>query len=262
MIALNRAAFYEVKKILLSRAWWIVTGIVLIIQPVLAHIDSGTVVKLGLDATPERYPDLAQAFPPVEYMGIDMMRFGQMAMIVLGAVLGAGVYKSHELRTTFLCFGSRIVDYAAKLLAIMLCSAIVSFPAAYLTVAVEHIGLGGLGLDPLLLSPTTWRYIGYAAINWVLLTLLAYGMGLLCRNAIMPLVFLVPQVYNLGTYLAETWEWGKYLPVAAGNLLIATPADTLVHDPLGGGLTLALWALVALLLAAYSFIHRDVGGVY
>ena len=262
MKSFGRAVRYEFFKLFSRRVWWIITGLVLIIQPLLALIDIGTVVQYGLDATPEQYPELALAFPPVEYLGIDMMLFGQMAVVVLGAILGASEYKNHELRTTQLCISKRSVIFSAKLFTIIASSFVLSFVAAYLTIVITHVGLGDLGLNPITLSTITWQYIGYATLNWVLLTVLSFGLGMLCRNAIIPLIFLIPQVYNLGNSLAVKWEWGKYLPVAASNLLIATPTDTLAHDPLRGGLTLALWVVVALLIAYYLFVRSDVGGTY
>lgn len=256
------AVRYEFSKLFSRHVWWIVAGLVLIIQPLLALIDIGTVVQYGLDATPEQYPDLALAFPPVEYLGIDMMLFGQMAVVVLGAILGASEYKNHELRTTWLCISKRSVIFSAKLFTVIAGSFVLSFVAAYLTIVITHVGLGDLGLNPITLSAVTWQYIGYATLTWVLLTVLSFGLGMLCRNAILPLIFLIPQVYNLGNFLAVKWEWGKYLPVAASNLLIATPTDILTHDPLRGGLTLALWAVATLLLAFYFFVRSDVGGTY
>lgn len=262
MKSFGRAIRYEFSKLFSRRVWWIVVGLVLIIQPLLALIDIGTVVQYGLDATPEQYPELALAFPPLQYLGIDMMLFGQMAVVVLGAILGASEYRNHELRTTSLCVNKRSIAFSAKLFTVITSSLVLSFVAAYLTVAITHVGLGDLGLNPITLSTITWQYIGYATLNWVLLTVLSFGLGMLCRNAIIPLIFLIPQVYNLGNFLAVKWEWGKYLPVAAGNLLIATPTDTLTHDPLRGGLTLTLWAAAALFIACYFFVRSDVGGTY
>jgi hypothetical protein len=99
-------------------------------------------------------------------------------------------------------------------------------------------------------------------LDWVLLTALSFGIGMLCRNAIVPLLFMVPQVVGLGGVLAQKWEWGVYLPAPAGNLLFAIPTDELTHDPVKGGLILSIWTVVLLLLAAYFFVRRDVGGRY
>lgn len=256
------ALSYEFSKLFSMRVWWIVAGLVLIIQPLLALIDVSNVVQYGLDATPEQYPELALKFPPVEYLGIDIMLFGQMAVVILGAILGASEYKNHELRTTMLCINKRSVIFSAKLFTVMASSFVLSFVAAYLTIAITHIGLGNLGLNPIILSKVTWKYIGYATLNWGLLTVLSFGLGMLCRNAIIPLIFLIPQVYNLGNFLANKWEWGKYLPVAASNLLIATPTDTFAHNPLRGGLILSLWAAAALLIAYCFFVRSDLGRNY
>lgn len=257
-----RAVRYEFFKLFSSRVWWIVAGLVLIIQPLLALIDISTVVQYGLDATPEQYPELALEFPPVEYMGIDIMLFGQMAVVILGAILGASEYKNHELRTTILCINKRSVIFSAKLFTVTASSFVLSFVAAYLTIAATHIGLGNLGLNPIILSTVTWQYIGYAVLNWVLLTVLSLGLGMLFRNAIIPLIFLIPQVYNLGNFLANKWEWGKYLPVAASNLLIAVPTDNFAHNPLMGGVILSLWAAAVLLIAYCRFARSDLGGTY
>ncbi|MGL6199530.1 MAG: ABC transporter permease [Lachnospiraceae bacterium] len=256
------AARYEFSKMLSRRAWWIVVLLVLIIQPVLALVNIGEILHYGLDATPEQYPELATAIPSVEYLGIDMMGFGQFAIIILGAILGASEYRDHELRTTQLCISKRSVVFFAKLLTVMASSFFLSLAAAYLTVAITHIGLGSLGLNPITLSVITWQYIGYATINWVLLIVLSFGFGMLCRNAIIPLIFFLPQLYGLGIILATKWEWGKYLPVAASNLLIATPNDIFTHDPLRGSLALVLWTFAVLLIAYCLFIRSDVGGTY
>ena len=263
MKSIGSAVRYEFTKLFSRRVWWIVVWLVLIIQPVLALVSIGEVLQYGLDATPEQYPELASAFPSVEYLGIDIMGFGQFAIIILGAILGASEYRDHELRTTQLCINKRSVVFSAKLLTVITSSFFLSFVAAYLTVAISHIGLGDLGLNPITLSAITWQYIGYAILNWVLLTVLSFGFGMLCRNAIIPLIFFIPQLYGLGIILATKWKWGEYLPVAAGNQLIAIPPTNIItHDPLKGGLTLAFWASAVLLITYCLFVRSDVGGTY
>lgn len=79
---------------------------------------------------------------------------------------------------------------------------------------------------------------------------------------IVPLIFLVPKIYNLGNYLAERWSWGEYLPVAAGNFIVATPGKSYPHDPVKGILILLLWILFTVLIVLFSFNRSDVGGKY
>lgn len=79
---------------------------------------------------------------------------------------------------------------------------------------------------------------------------------------IVPLIFLVPKIYNLGNYLAERWSWGEYLPFAAGNFIVAKPGKSYPHDPVKGILILLLWILFTVLIVLFSFNRSDVGGKY
>jgi len=55
---------------------------------------------------------------------------------------------------------------------------------------------------------------------------------------------------------------GGYLPVAAGNLLVAIPTDPFEHDPLKGSTVLLIWVILTLITSYYAFIRNDVGGKY
>ncbi|MFD2698921.1 ABC transporter permease [Paenibacillus shunpengii] len=253
---------FELIKMCSSRVWWIICTLVVVIQPLIALITARSYLQIGLDATPETHPSLASALPPLDYFGVEIVPFGLLAMVVYGGMIGANEYKHHQLRTGLLCQSSRIKLFCAKVLALLICSAFVSFLAVYTTIFIMHFGLGEQGLHPFYLSTTAWQFIGYIVLDWILLTLFSFGGGMLFRNAIVPLAFLVPQIYNLGSYLAQRWEWGEYLPVAAGNLLFATPTDPFEHDPLKGGIILLVWVLLALIISYYAFIRSDVGGKY
>lgn len=257
-----RTLYFELSKIISSKVWYITSLIVMIIQPLFGIIEARDIAAIGLDATPETHSQLAEALPPLEYMGFDVVLFGLLPMVIFGGLIGASEFKNHNLRTTLLCQNNRSIVVGAKVVALAIITALVSAITNYLTIAATHIGLAELGLNPFLLSAITWKYIGFSIIYWVLLTMLSFGIGLLFRNALVPLIFLIPQVYNLGKYLAQRWDWGAYLPVAAGNLLIATPTDFLEHNPIKGGIILLLWVGVTLSIAMYFFIHNDVGGKY
>lgn len=258
----SRAIRFELIKICSSRVWWIICALVVVIQPLLSLIVAKSYLQIGLDATPETHPELAQALPPLDYFGFDMVTFGLLAMVVFGGIIGASEYKHHQLRTTLLCQSNRIKVFCAKVLALFICSASISFLSIYATISITHFGFGELGLHPFYLSTIAWQFIGFSMLDWILLTLLSFGIGMLFRNTIVPLVFLIPQIYNLGSYLAQRWEWGEYLPVAAGNLLFATPTDPIEHDPLKGGIVLLIWMMLILITSYYAFIRSDVGGKY
>ncbi|WP_019637690.1 ABC transporter permease [Paenibacillus fonticola] len=258
----SRTIRFELIKICSSRVWWVICALVVVIQPLLALIAAKSYLQIGLDATPETHPQLAVALPPVDYIGFSVVTFGLLWMVIFGGMIGASEYKHHHLRTTLLCQSSRIKVFCAKVLALLICSAFISFVAIYATTSITHLGLGELGLHPFYLSTIAWQFIGYSVLVWIILTLLSFGIGVLFRNAIIPTAFFIPQFYIIGIYLVERWEWGKYFPVAASLLLVASPTDPYEHDPLKGGIVLLIWVTLALITSYYAFIRSDVGGKY
>ncbi|KAF1297217.1 hypothetical protein BAU15_06620 [Enterococcus sp. JM4C] len=263
MKTFNNLLKVEFYKLFTTKAVWIVAGLVLFIQPLLAMISARELIHLGLDATPLTHPDLAQAIPPKEYLAFyDILPFGILPMVVLGSLLGATEYKNHQLRTTFLTCGKRTAHFIVKLISIVFSSLLISFVAIYATIAVTHLTLGNIGLPPMALSDITWRHIAYGVCEWTFLTVIAYLLAMICRNALVPLLFLIPQVYGLATLLASKNVWGTYLPVAAGKLLTATPTDSMVHQPVQGLLILSVWTLILVASAHRLFTHKDLGGLY
>ena len=57
-------------------------------------------------------------------------------------------------------------------------------------------------------------------------------MALTFKTAIVPLLFLLPQVYNLGTFLADHISIAKFLPVSLSYGLIATSPQMLEQNSL------------------------------
>lgn len=255
-----KAIRFESTKAFSCRALWIVFGIVIAIQPFLAFVSAMQLSAIGITATPETHPQLAVALPPVDYFGFDLIPLGQVAIVVLGCMMGASEFRNRELRTTLICLNKRANTFVAKLTVMLIYSSIVSMLSIFTTIAVTHIGLGNQGLHPIILSPTAWLFIAYSVLDWVLLILLSFGIGVISRNAIIPIVLIIPQCVGLGGLLAEKWSWGSYLPVAAGNLLFASPTDIIIHDPIKGGIVLFVWTAAVLSVATFLFVRRDVRG--
>ena len=80
-------------------------------------------------------------------------------------------------------------------------------------------------------------------------------LGLLARTMLVPLLFLIPQIYNLGNYLAAHTSWGAYLPQPAGELFVATPTSQYANNPLQGLLILSVWLLVIGVMASLRFFE-------
>ncbi|BDR56601.1 ABC transporter permease [Xylocopilactobacillus apis] len=251
----------ELLKIISNRIWWIVVGLVIFLQPLLGMLEARNFAAIGLHATPATNSKLIEAIPPLNYIGFDSAMFGIMPMVVMGSIIGAIEFKNHNLRISLLSENKRLTLFVSKILSFLILTAIVSLISIYLTIAVEHLELGKQGLNPIILSSVTWKYIGLTTINWTLLTTLSFGIGFLFKTMIIPLVFMIPQVYNLGAYLAEKWEWGHYLPVAAGDYVNSISSQA-IHNPIKGITILLIWLIITFALAGCSLKKLDLGGKY
>lgn len=252
----------EFLKFRFSRATKIVVMLTMFLQSGLAYIASKQVLSVGLNATPETNSNLYEAIPPIEYLGFDVIIFGLLPMIVLGAVYGASEFKSHSMRTTLLSNNSKTICFFVKLSLITVASLVISFISIVLTISVTHLSLGNFGLNPFVLTPIVWKFIVLAAIAWSGLTILSFVMGFLFRTAIMPLLFLIPQVYNVGAFLSERFEIAKLLPVSVGNGLIASSEKAFTENPLMSILILLIWILFFGGLSLRRFYKSDLGGEY
>ncbi|MDR3072430.1 MAG: hypothetical protein LBU41_02945, partial [Clostridiales Family XIII bacterium] len=131
-----RAIRFEFARIFFGRVWWIVFGIVAVIQPLLALVEAVSLAQIGLTATPETHSGLAVALPPLDYFGFDVILFGQAAIVVLGGIAGASIYRSHELRTTLLGLNKRVGIFLAKLSVVLIGSTFVSFISIFITISI------------------------------------------------------------------------------------------------------------------------------
>ena len=254
--------FYsELLKISYSKLFKIVLLILFIVQPFFSYLGIKAVLELGLQATPENTPILAEAIPPIEYLGFDTVMLGLMPMIILGAVYGGSEFKHHQLRTTLLANSNKKSLFFKKLMTLTLLSVILSFLSIIVTIEVAHVTLENLGLS-VLLSSKVWYFILLATLAWVSLTILSYFIAFLSRTAIASLLFLIPQIYNVGEFLSTHFEWGKVLPVALGNSFIASSETRFSSHPFWTVTVLFLWVFIFGLIAYRQFEKRDVGGKF
>lgn len=253
-------ALSELYKIFYSRSTQIVLPIIFILQPLLSYISSKQILTVGLNATPETNSSLAEPIPPVEYIGFDAILLGLFAMIILGAILGSMEYKNNSLRTSLLLCSNKAVFFVIKFIVTSVFIFVVSFVSIYLSIASAQFGLGREGLNPLILSNNVWYFILLGSLSWSLLTVLSYSIAFYFKSSLGSLLFLLPQVYNLGSFLADRIQLAKYLPVSLGQDLIAT-SPLKITTPGRSVLFLSIWVLVISSFAYYKFLKEDVGNV-
>ena len=105
-------------------------------------------------------------------------------------------------------------------------------------------------------------FILLATLAWTSLTILSYFMAFLFRTAIVSLLFLIPQIYNVGEFLSSHFEWGKVLPVALGNHLIASSDTRFSTHPFWTLALLCIWVFIFGVISYVQFEKSDVGGKY
>jgi ABC-2 type transport system permease protein len=259
LTALARAIRFEATKLAISRTWWIVLVLVVVVQGLLAVLAGIGYAQVGLDATPATEPSLAEPLPPVQYLGFEVLPFGEAVIVVLAAIQASADYRGHELRTTLLATNRRAVSLLAKVVGFTGLVAVMSLISIAVTIAAVHVGLGGEGLNPLALPAVTWQLIFKSTMVWSLLALATYALGTAVRGWILPMALLLPQVLGVGEWLAGAWKGGAYLPVSAGQCWTATPEAPCLSGSGGDPAVLVVWAVALVGIAAVVYLRRDVG---
>lgn len=258
MTAFTRACIFDARKILSDRTFWVIALVIVISQPLFALLEATQIAGIGVGATPQTNPELAEPLPPVPFMGFDVMPFGEAVIVVLGALLGASEYSNRELRTTFLATGRRLVALGGKVLATIGLVVLLSALAGYLTLVLTHVGLGSQGLDPLTLATGTWALLGKVVATWVAYGLISWAIAVITKRWLVAMLLMVPQAVGLGDVLAASWSPGRFLPVASGHCLTAVPSNTCTWQP-SAGLALSAVTVTVVVIAAILFVRRDVG---
>ena len=203
-------------------------------------------------------PLLYSAQPlPVEYQGFDMMNIGVVLMVTLGALHAGSEYGSGLIRSSLIADPNRPRLFATRAALLGAVIGLTALLAMGVGTVIRHLALGDQGLNPLTFPPLVWRNIAGVALVWTTLGLLAYGLGVLARNPVLPLVLIMPLVVGLGDFFATLWEPARYLPPAAGAALFA-PIDVSHLAPTSGALVMTAWAMGSLVLAGLVFSRRDV----
>ena len=249
-------------KIRSTKAFKVSMAFMLLLVPAVSWLEGRQYLSVGLDATPETVPGLAEAIDPLEYLGLNGASMAGMVLVILAGILGAMEFQSHSLRTSLLTCNNRLKLLVGKLMTFTCFSLASNFLSIYFSYLVMHLALGKEGLDPILLNQAAWSLILWKTLSLTLLGILSFLLGLLARTMLVPMLFLVPQIYNLGNYLAAHTSWGAYLPQPAGELFTATPTSQYANNPLQGLLILGAWILVIGGMTSLRFLKTDLGGRY
>ena len=252
----------ELLKIFCSRSFKIVALLIIIIQGIIAFISAQQILSVGLDATPETCHGLLEPMPPIEYMGFDVVMLSTIPMIVLGSIWGSAEFKHHCLRTSLLSYGNKNSLFAAKTTAVIIISFMLSIISVIICITITHFTFGNEGLVPILFNVQVWKFIILAIVAVALLTIVSYAIGFLFRTAVVPMLFLIIQAYNIGDMLAEHFELCKLLPVSLANRLIASSESMLTSHPVQNIFGLLVWIIIVISAGYFIFRKIDLQGEY
>jgi ABC-2 type transport system permease protein len=200
-------------------------------------------------------------FDPVSVSLVGVF-FGQMAIIVLGALLISSEYSTGGIRTTLTAVPQRLRLLFAKalVLAVMafVAGVVTTFPSFWLGQWV--LSSADAGIEVSLGGPHVLRAVLGSALYLAACGLLGFALGALLRHTAgsittaIGIVFVLPIVSNL---LPGTWgeNVGKVLN-AGGAITNTRPVDG-QFDPWTGYAVFSLWWIILLALAAVMMRRRD-----
>ncbi len=192
--------------------------------------------------------------------------FGQLLIASLAVVLIASEWATGMIRSTMVAVPKRIPALLAKNVIIALIAFVVGAVSALLSYLVAQPILAGGNLDFSLSTEGILPSVLNTGTYLAFIALISMAIGMLLRNTAggvvtaVGLFFVIPVVVvNLLAGLAD-WipDAARFLPTNAGNQLIAiTTADGQLTQ-WEGGLVMAAWALVLLVVSLVITKRRDV----
>ena len=107
-------------KICSTKAFKVSMAFMLLLVPIVSWLEGRQYLSVGLDATPETVPGLAEAIDPLEYLGLNGASMAGMVLVILAGILGAMEFQSHSLRTSLLSCNNRLKLLVGKLMTLSL----------------------------------------------------------------------------------------------------------------------------------------------
>jgi ABC-2 type transport system permease protein len=253
-------------RTLRSTFWTLASVIVLVVgisALVSASIPSKDVLTSGVPG-PQRAAMEAQADTFVTTAATAGLTFAALVIAVLGVLVIAGEFSTGMIRSSFAAVPRRYPVLLAKTLVLFVVSFVVGVVASAASWAIAVPLLNGKGYEGDLLSAdTTWAILGAGAyLGFV--AVFALGVGAILKStaggiaAALGVLLVLPIIANIVTSLTKT-EWladaEHYLLSNAGGGMAGIANGSL--EPWANALTVAVWALVALLVGGLLLQRRD-----
>lgn len=275
-MSLVAASRSEITKQFTTSAWWIL-AIVLVVYvgstaAGLSALFSGLATGAFTDSDGPQFD--AAGIPPIVYSLAASI--GYVFPLLVGTLAVTTEFRHKTLTPTFLATPRRGIALAAKVVVGIVMGLVFAVIALIAAVGPGAAFIAGFGLDTAFGSSDTWALIGRTILALVLWSLIGVGIGTLVRNQVVAIVivlaftqFIEPIARAASSLVEGLSSVTNFLPGAASDALVgasiftglAGQTATVGTAPLewwGGGITLAVYAAVFLVLGHLLSWRRDV----
>lgn len=256
-VTFARAVRSEWTKLRTLRSTWITLGIALLLSLGFAALIGANLGGGGGDGGGP--PPAVLADPASTILGATL--FASLVLGVLGAMAASTEYSTGTVRATLTAVPRRLPVLAAKIIVLVVVSAIAG---AVMTAGAFWLGtsLLGNGLSVTWSDPGVWAALVGNVGYLVAVTLLGLGLGMLLRSTAGAITVLVAVVFLLPTilqFISTDWVQtiNDYLVGTAGQSLHVTKEAGATLTRGTASLTAGLWAVVPLVAAAVALKRRD-----
>ena len=270
-MSLARATRSEVTKQFSTAMWWIL-AIVLVLYIALMAGSIAFMLAASADGLIPGGEQLQVFGDAASLLYSFSSSLGFVFALVIGTLMVTSEFRHQTLTPTFLAVPGRGKALLAKILVGILLGGLYGLLAVAAAVVPSAGALAAFGQETGLGELDTWAMFGRILIALALWTLLGVGIGTLVRNQVAAVVgviaftqFVEPMVRLAAAYIEGADRVAAFLPGAASDALvgasfynIAMPASAFELDWWAGGIVLAVYAFVFLLLGYLFSWRRDV----
>ncbi|MFC5789916.1 ABC transporter permease [Agromyces tardus] len=266
----------EFEKVVTTRMWWVLGGLLVVYVAILA---GGFGAFLGWTI---QNPEAAAAaggnttVPPGVSLAPLVYTFassiGYVFPVLLGALAVTGEFRHRTLTPTFLAEPRRSIVLGAKFLSQLVVGAGLGAAAFATSVGAGAPALAAFGLETELDSSDTWALVGRGILAMALWGAIGVGLGALVPNQVAAIViviaftqFVEPILRLMASFSDVTASIGRFLPGAASDALVGASFYSIMSTGSSaslewwqGGLVLLGIAVVATVIGGATTWRRDV----
>jgi len=201
---------------------------------------------------------------PTQDSLLGFVLFGQMVIVVVGALTITSEYSTHAIRTSLTVMPRRAVLFTAKGLVLAIVAAATAFATSFIAFFIGQALLARVHAGAALSQPGVLRAVTASAVVVVLAGLLTYGIGAALRRTagtitlVYGLLFLLPKLSNA---LPPTWynDVIRWIPGGPYNGVVSSSAgyNQNMFGVWGEVAVFAGYTVVALALGAWAMHRRD-----